>query len=377
MAATRDHDVWLITHTANAAVIEPLRAADAHLRGRLHPEYVSIGGRAERLRFAGPLRFLYYAAWQLGPCRRAARRLHRHVGMDVCHHVTYAADWLPAGVSRTPSLPFIWGPVGGSSSRPGVGLQARLGVRTLASEITRLALLTPLRRTVGRRLAARAAHVFGQNADVTGAFAPIPVTVEPHVAVEPHGAVECESRPAAAHPRAVYAGRLLGWKGIRLALAALRRPAAAAWHLDLYGAGPQRRYMERLVTRWALGNRVRFLGQRPRAEVRAALEAADAFLFPSVHDAAGWAVAEALAAGCPVVALRLGGPATLVGPGDGILVDPRGDVVAGLADALDNVRTLRPRRDAWSAARLPDLVTALYERYAPTAAPTTSTGDRR
>src|SRR6478752_1764562 len=88
-AATRDHEVWLITHAANATVLEPLRSASARLAGRLHPEYVHLGGRLERLRRMGPLRFLYYAAWQLGPCRQAARRLHDEVGFDVCHHVTY------------------------------------------------------------------------------------------------------------------------------------------------------------------------------------------------------------------------------------------------------------------------------------------------
>src|SRR5690349_21338022 len=95
-AATRDHEVWLITHSANAGVLEPLRVASNRLSERLHPEYVHLGGRFERLRRMGPLRFLYYFAWQVSACRRAARRLHEHVGFDVCHHVTYASDALPA-----------------------------------------------------------------------------------------------------------------------------------------------------------------------------------------------------------------------------------------------------------------------------------------
>lgn len=361
-AAIRDHDVWLITHSANAIVLEPMRASDERLASRLHPVYLHIGGWTETLRRGGPLRFVYYITWQLVTCRRAARKLHASVGFDVCHHVTYASDWLPVGVSAVPGLPFVWGPVGGSSTTVGPRVWALLGARAFVSELTRAVTLAGFRLTVGRRLARRAAVVLGQNADVANAFAPTPVTIEPHVALEPgRPHIPRRTNPAAS-PLAVYAGRLLGWKGIRLALAALRRPEASAWRLDLYGDGPERGHLERLAARWGVADRVRFLGHRPRAEVGLALSRADVLLFPSTHDAAGWSVAEAIAAGCPVLCLDRGGPATLVGATDGILIDPAGDVVTDLAVALDRARGLQPRRDQWLADRLPDFISKIYER---------------
>ena len=142
----------------------------------------------------------------------------------------------------------------------------------------------------------------------------------------------------------------------------MRRPEASAWRLDLYGDGPERGRLECLAARWGIADRVRFLGHRPRAEVGLALSRADVLLFPSTHDAAGWSVAEAIAAGCPVLCLDRGGPATLVGATDGILVDPTGDVVTDLAVALDRVHGLQPQRDQWLADRLPDFISEIYER---------------
>jgi glycosyltransferase involved in cell wall biosynthesis len=358
-AATRDHEVWLVTHLANAPAVESMRAADPQLARRLHPVYLHNTWLGQSLRRRGPLRFLYYLAWQLGPCRRGARRLQQAIGFDVCHHVTYASDWAPAGVAGIPGLPFVWGPVGGSATLGTVRLWFALGLRTALSELIRAVLLTALRLIVGRGLARGAAVVIGQNDDVARAFAPIPVLVEPHVAVEPapvRGRQVGRSEP----PVAIMAGRLLGWKGIRLALAALRRPEAAGWRLDIYGDGMLRPQLERLAARWVISARVRFLGMRPRAEVRRAMAEADALLFPSIHDAAGWTVAEALEAGCPVIALRLGGPATLIGPDHGVLIDPSGDIVAALAAGLDTARTLRPSGARWRADRLPDLITGVY-----------------
>jgi glycosyltransferase involved in cell wall biosynthesis len=214
---------------------------------------------------------------------------------------------------------------------------------------------------VGGPLARRAAVVLGQNPDVARAFAPVPVVVEPNVAVE---ASTNGPRVTGANPVAVYAGRLLGLKGLVLAIEALRRPEATAWRLDVYGDGPQRRRLERRAQCRGVADRVRFLGQRPRNEVREALAHADALLFPSIRDAAGWSVAEAMAAGCPVVCIDAGGPAALVDAPDGVLVDPAGDVVGALADGLIRTRTITPRTDRWSGVRLARLLDETYGRAA-------------
>lgn len=359
-AAADDHDVWVLTHGTNEDAVRAALSADPELATRLHPVFLRAPRWCAPLRRRGPLRFVYYVVWQLVTCARVARRLHDELHFDVVHHVTYASDWAPVGVARLAGVPFIWGPVGGSSSVGTPALWRRLGIRGAVGELARAGFLAVSRQLVGRRLARRATCVIGQNRDVAKAFAPISVVVEPNVALGPPSARVRRPKPGNSVPRAVYAGRLLPWKGLRLALAALRRPEARDWQLDVYGDGPDRAALERIVARWRLTGRVRFHGKRPRSDVLAALEEGDVFLFPSTHDAAGWSVAEALSRGCPVVCLALGGPASLVGQGDGVVVVPDSHVVRAIAAALNEARSLRPQRDRWSAGRLAPFLRSIY-----------------
>lgn len=358
-AAARKHDVWVLTHATNRPSVDAALATDPELAGRLHPVYLRNRRWARPLRRRGPSRFLYYWIWQLGPCRRESRRLHGVLAFDVCHHLSYAADWMPAGVSVLRDVPFVWGPVGGSSTTGGVRMWLKLGPRALVQETLRAAVLGCFRALVGRRLASRAAIVLGQNPDVAAAFAPTRVVVQPNIAIDP-GPASDTRRPDTRPPTAAFAGRLLRWKGLRLALAALQAPEAAEWHLEVYGDGPDRQHLMRLCSRRGLSGRVRFHGSLPRPQVLRALADADVLLFPSVHDSAGWAVAEAMSLGLPVVCLRSGGPPALIQASDGVTVDLDGDVVAGLAAGLGQAAGLQPVRDRWSTNRLPDLLDRFY-----------------
>lgn len=88
-------------------------------------------------------------------------------------------------------------------------------------------------------------------------------------------------------------------------------------------------------------SRVRFTGPLPYEELHRYYREADVFVFPSLMEAFGMPLAEALAAGVPAVASRTGGIVDIVKDGEtGLLVDP-GDAGA-LAEAtnrvLDDVR---------------------------------------
>ena len=247
----------------------------------------------------------------------------------------------------------------------GIRLWATLGIRVLVLEALRAVVLGAARIIVGRPLARRASAVLGQNADVATALAPTPVIVQPNVALDIDTNVYKGRSERHSSRTALYAGRLVAWKGLGLALAALRQPDALGWRLEVYGTGPERRRLEQLAERWNLSERVSFHGSRPREEVFAALREADVFLFPSLHDSAGWSVAEAMAVGCPVLCLDAGGPPVLVGAEGGIVVPLRGNVVGRLANALDQTRMLHPQREQWSARRLPDLLNMLYSDLVP------------
>lgn len=93
------------------------------------------------------------------------------------------------------------------------------------------------------------------------------------------------------------------------------------------------------------------LGRRPLAEVRAAMRQADVVLLPSRWENAPYTVLEAMAAGAPLVASRVGGLPEMVAAGrEAVLADDR-DVAAHLA-AVERLLDDRARaRDLGKAAR--------------------------
>jgi glycosyltransferase involved in cell wall biosynthesis len=83
---------------------------------------------------------------------------------------------------------------------------------------------------------------------------------------------------------------------------------------------------------------------------------ADAFVLPSVEDAFGLVVAEALASGVPVVATSAVGAAELVRGDDGTIIEP-GDL-GGLHRALEGVTALLPEERVGRADRFRSRVAA-------------------
>jgi glycosyltransferase involved in cell wall biosynthesis len=133
--------------------------------------------------------------------------------------------------------------------------------------------------------------------------------------------------------RLLSTGRLHPQKGHGVLLEAMARCRDRAVGLSLA-----------LASRLGLGNRVRFLGRR--SDIVALLRSADLFVFPSLYEAFGVALLEAMACGRPVLASATGGIPEIVEPDmNGVLTAP-GDAV-GLACAIE-----RLARDAPGRARL-------------------------
>ena len=382
-AAALRHDVWVFTDRSwieeirDAVRAEPeLRLTAVDVGAPSWADYPGDFGRAERMR---------YAAWQYF-LRRAVRAKHAEVGFDITHHVTYAADWMPTGIVL-PDVPFVWGPVGGTAPLP-YQFRDQLGDRQVAVEAARGVITAAGRVVCGEYLSRRASVMLAANEDVARRFRRARPRIEPNIALHLdqlpvatagpslRGGPAAESVPAGVGKpdqakRAVFAGRLLAWKGVRLAIEAIARPHAAGWTLDIYGTGPDEEQIRATIDRLGVGDRVTLHGQRPRADVLAALASCDALLFPSMHDSAGWVVAETLALGRPVICLDIGGPAMQVGEVNrfgvgfrGIRVRPYGDVVGALARALrDCPGPLEPDR-RFDVERLPDLLDEIYSKAA-------------
>lgn len=160
---------------------------------------------------------------------------------------------------------------------------------------------------------------------------------------------------------AVFAGRLIGWKGARIAVAALCERSARDWHLEVFGDGPDRPALERLAQRVGVADRVTFRGWRGRREVMTWLRRAHCLVHPAILDAAPSAVAEAVSLGTPVVCFDRLGPAELARDRGGLLVQPGRDAPRRFADAMAAAPLGVEPNPAWLAERVPVLLNQVYE----------------
>lgn len=351
----REHEVVVLTDTERRVLIEPelARLPVPNLRVvYLRPRW--LRALALNARTAQVL----YVLWQfcLLP---TARRLHQEQPFDLAWHITY-------GVFRHPSflgllgIPFVFGPLGGGEDVPGAlkrsigGTQAlREWGRSLANTLARF---DPFLWWA----LSKAALVLVKTTETREAL-PWPfrarARVWPEIGVDAVPDVQPSRRDSGQPLQALYAGRLLGLKGIHLALSALAqvRSEGVSVRLQIAGQGPYEVRLRALAAELQLGpDAVQWLGHVPQPRLFALYREAHCLLFPSLHDSSGNVVLEAQAQACPVVCLDCGGPALLLGSGAGIAVSLKEAteqaVVAGLAQALTKLHADEAARQAMGVA---------------------------
>jgi glycosyltransferase involved in cell wall biosynthesis len=212
----------------------------------------------------------------------------------------------------------------------------------VAYEVTRAAA-----RTFGRfvnpvsRLAwSRAAVILVQNRD-TRTWLPRrhreKAVIFPNVVLD-DDVLSTSDRATKPTQTALFAGRLIFWKRADLAIEAVAR--TDGWQLLVCGSGPDESRLRRMAETLGSGSRISFLGWTPRRHLLELMRGrADLLLFPSMHDEAGWVVAEALASGLPVICGDRGGPSAIAGSaGVVITATTTADTASRLAQALADGR---------------------------------------
>lgn len=352
----REHEVVVITDISRRPAIE------AHLAAHPAAQPRFIYFRPVWLRWM-PLNSLtaqlLYQFWQIA-LLSFVRRLHTKERFDLAHHVSY-------GVFRQPSLighagiPLVFGPVGGGEDAPwelkrSLGRAERLR-ELLRSLLNRFARIDPLLRWGLQGCAL----ILAKTGDTARAL-PAGFAARTQVALEigtlPRAGVGPRQAPAGRPLRLLYAGRLLGWKGIHLGLAAVARARARGIALELHvvGSGPYETQLHRLAGRLDLGDAVHWFASMPQHELFDKYRDMDAVLFPSLHDSSGNVVVEALSFALPVICLDLGGPADIVTDASGCVVRTAGldetGVVMAMAAAIERLASDRAGYERLSAGAL-------------------------
>src|SRR5262249_41558122 len=136
-------------------------------------------------------------------------------------------------------------------------------------------------------------------------------------------------------------GRLTHEKGFDLLLCAFAKVAPAHHGVDLIiaGDGEEQMALRQLGSQLGLNGRVKFHGRATPEETVRLLNGAQLVVVPSRSETFGIVALEALAAGRPLLATRVGGIpetlSTLWGP-QAILVEPEASQIAvGLRELLD------------------------------------------
>jgi len=196
--------------------------------------------------------------------------------------------------------------------------------RTLSRADAVVAVTQPLAHAIAELLDARADHLMT-----------IPNGID-HAFWSAHPSVK---KPAS--PLVVTVGQLRHVKGHDLLIAAWPAVLASVSNarLQIIGDGPARKELERLAADLEVAPTVEFAGQLRPADVRDALHRATAFCLPSRSEAMPLALLEAMAAGVPSVATRVGGVPQVLQARSGLVVEP--DNPEALAAAI--IRLLQDR----------------------------------
>lgn len=338
--AQRGHHVWVLTRANNRTAIETACGALANeLHANINFLYYDLPRWAAWWKKGGRGVQLYYALWQRN-ILSLAQAAHAIQHFDVVHHLTFGVWRQPTQLYKL-GVPLIFGPVGGGETAPPnlvstLPFKARIweSIRNLANW---LAVFNPgLRnclcsaRWVVSKTRETAAWVEKAGGRSTVAF---------EIGINSMGITPKSESSTSSRLRCLFAGRLIGWKGIHLAIAAIAaaRSSGSDVTLTIVGRGPQRESLGKQVHQEGLDGHVTFIDWLDQQSLFEQYRHHDVLLFPSLHDSSGNVILEAFAHGLPAVCLNLGGPGELVNQTNGISVEPNGDPVLGLSNALQKL----------------------------------------
>ncbi len=143
----------------------------------------------------------------------------------------------------------------------------------------------------------------------------------------------------------LFVGRLAKEKSVDILLRALALANRDDLTLAIAGDGPAREELEELAVALGVAERVRFLGAVERERLPNLYASSDVFVFPSTSETQGLVLAEALAAGVPVIAADAPQNRDVLGS-SGRFVEPSADA---FAEALTTLKA--QAREEQGAAR--------------------------
>ena len=261
---------------------------------------------------------------------------------DLVHRVTPLSPTIASPMAAkvaAAGVPFVLGPLnGGVPWPPGFDAERRRE-REWLSYVRGAYKLNPLR---GRSLAAASAILAGSRhteSEIPARHRPRTIWL-PENAIDPARFNLTASQDLSGPLRACFIGRLVPYKGPDMLLQAIAAPAQAGrLVLDVIGDGPMMEGLRAQARDLGIDGAVTFHGNLAHESVQEVLARANLLTFPSIREFGGGVVLEAMALGVVPLVVDYAGPGELVTKHTGfkIPLGSRGEIVAGLRDALERV----------------------------------------
>jgi glycosyltransferase involved in cell wall biosynthesis len=237
--------------------------------------------------------------------------------------------------------PFIFGPVGGGEECPQI-LRKHLPLKYKAIELLRsvansVSRYNPLSNTCFRK----SQLILLKTSDNLH-FIPEEFHHKCKVALEVgiRQLPPMVSRGSQKTIKILYAGRLVYWKGVHLAIKAYAKIVDQYPDTEflIVGSGNDEKWIKSVAQQQKVYDKIKWMPYLEQNALFQIYQEYDLFLFPSLHDSSGGVVIEALSFGLPVICLDLGGPKEMVDSQCGCVVATKdlteSDVVNKLSTAL-------------------------------------------
>ncbi len=153
--------------------------------------------------------------------------------------------------------------------------------------------------------------------------------------------------------RFIYVGRFVDWKGIEFLIAAFQKVVQHSNAiLELVGDGLLQESLQNKAKLLGIQDQIKFHGWQPRNKIIQYLSESDVFVMPSLREAGGNSILEAMAIGLPVIVADWAGPSQIIDSSCGIRVAPSSPerYTEGLAEAMINLANSPQRRAQMGAS---------------------------
>ncbi len=140
----------------------------------------------------------------------------------------------------------------------------------------------------------------------------------------------------------ISAGRLVPGKGFGMLVRAMKK--LPGWRLEIAGDGPEKAALETAITEAGVGDQVVLAGRIGRDELVKRIAASELFVLNTAFETFSFQVVEAMAAGTPVIATKVGSLPELIDDGmNGTLITP--DDEGAFLAAVQGISSDKTKRD--------------------------------